>query len=128
MCIRSYFIDFNKLLTKKRQFRIAKFLLLKNCNFLDIQNLLLFPRNPFYASHQDVLGGPKDWERSRGISGVPGVLGVPWSPGVQGVPEVQGVPGAPTVLESRYWVLLFHHACSVKTRLKSHYLNQFKLS
>ena len=29
LCIRLYFVDFNKLLPKKRQFRIDRFLLLK---------------------------------------------------------------------------------------------------
>ena len=49
----------------------------RDCSLLDMQNLLLFPRNPFHASHQGVLGGPGNWkgsQRSRGFRGS-------WRPG-----------------------------------------------
>ena len=49
----------------------------RDCSLLDMQNLLLFPRNPFHASHQRVLGGPGNWkgsQRSRGFRGS-------WRPG-----------------------------------------------
>ena len=78
LCIRLYFIDFNKLSPKKGQFRVETFLWLKNCNLLDIQNLLLLPRNPFRASHQGVLEGPVGPEGPRGLV-VPG-LGPTFSP------------------------------------------------
>ena len=82
-------------------------------SLLDIQNLLLFPRNSFHVSHQGVLGVP---EIGRGSQEVPGIPGVPW---VTGVPEVTGVlripgvpevPGVLQVLAFRDWVLLFHLA------------------
>ena len=80
------FIGFNKLLPKKGQFRIEKFLWLNNCSFLDIENLLFFPRNPFHASYQGVLESPWYWKRSR-VSWAS--RGVPW---VQGIVEVTRGP------------------------------------
>ena len=59
----------NKLLPKKRQFRIKKYLWLKNCSLLDLEILLVFPRNPFHASHQVVLGNAGDWKGSQGSQG-----------------------------------------------------------
>ena len=61
----------------KRQFRIKKFLWLKICSLLDIQNLLLFPRNPFHASHQGVLEGPRSSQGSESPVGPGGGDQVP---------------------------------------------------
>ena len=83
-----YFIDFNKLLPKKKQFRIKKFLWFKNCSFLDKNNLLLFRRNPFHTSHpeeyrwfrggpREILGILRNSSGSQRLEGVSRVVGVP---------------------------------------------------
>ena len=106
LCIRLYFIDFSKLLPKKRQFRIDRFLWLKNCSFLESFSRITsrwISVVPGWS--QGNSWGPKEFY---GVPRVLWVVDVP--PGVpEGTRESGGSRDSQGSRGSRDWILLFHH-------------------
>ena len=92
----------------------------KNCSFLDIENLLLFPKNPFHASHPEECqwfqGSPgeilevlRDSRGSQRLEGVSRVAGIPGGPGGPRYPRGPEFPGlGPTFLPCRWTELIYH--------------------
>ena len=101
---------------RRDNLQLRNFYCLKNCSFLGIENLLLFPRNPFHASHPEEYqwfhGGPREilevlrnsreFQRLEGVSRVVGIPEGPEGPRKPRGLEGPGVPGlGPTFLPCR---------------------------